>query len=164
MRRSTATCWALCPSESPSFGGDRSSEGDASMNDVFYLIEEQRMIRDLARKVARDWIAPHAAHYDESESYPIESMRALVESGLFGIWVLEEYGGTNMGCLVLSLVAEEFGWACAGTTMNFGAHPLGGLPILLAGIEEHKKKYLLRLATGEFMAVYSLSELGSGSD
>ena len=134
------------------------------MNDVFYLTEEQRMIRDLARKVARDRIAPHAAQYDETESYPTESMRALVESGLFGIWVPEEYGGTNMGCLALSLVAEELGWACAGTTTNFGAHPLGGLPILLAGTDEQKKKYLPRLAAGEFMAAYSLSEPGSGSD
>src|SRR6058998_3643671 len=91
------------------------------MNDVFYLTEEQRMIRDLARKVARDRIAPHAAHYDETESYPTESMQALVDSGLFGVWVPEEYGGTNMGCLALALVAEELGWACAGTTTNFGA-------------------------------------------
>ena len=124
------------------------------MNDIFYLTDEQRMIRDLARKVARDRIAPHAAHYDETESYPTESMRALVESGLFGIWVPEAYGGTAMGCLALSLVAEELGWACAGTTTNFGAHPLGGLPILLAGTEEQKKKYLPRLAAGEFMAAY----------
>jgi butyryl-CoA dehydrogenase len=134
------------------------------VNDIFYLTEEQRMIRDLARKVARDRIAPHAAHYDETESYPTESMRALVESGLFGIWVPEEYGGSALGCLALSLVAEELGWACAGTTTNFGAHPLGGLPILLAGTEEQKKKYLPRLAAGEFMAAYSLSEPGSGSD
>src|SRR3989442_5635106 len=134
------------------------------MNDVFYLTEEQRMIRDLARKVARDRIAPHAAHYDETESYPTESMQALVDSGLFGVWVPDEYGGTNMGCLALALVAEELGWACAGTTTNFGAHPLGGLPILLAGTAEQKKKYLPRLAAGEFMAAYSLSEPGSGSD
>jgi butyryl-CoA dehydrogenase len=134
------------------------------VNDVFYLTEEQRMIRDLARKVARDRIAPHAAHYDETEGYPTESMRALVDAGLFAIWVPEAYGGTDMGCLALSLVAEELGWACAGTTTNFVAHPLGGLPILLAGTEEQKKKYLPRLATGELMAAYSLSEPGAGSD
>ena len=134
------------------------------MNDVFYLTDDQRMIRDLARKVAREKIAPNAAEYDEAESYPEKSMRALVDSGLFGIWVPEEFGGTNMGCLALSLVAEELGWACAGTTTNFGAHPLGGLPILLGGTAEQKKKYLPRLAAGELMAAYSLSEPGSGSD
>src|SRR2546428_5336543 len=134
------------------------------MNDLFYLTEEHRMIRDLARKVARDRIAPNAAQYDESESYPTESMRALVDSGLFGIWVPEEYGGTNMGCLALSLVAEELGWACAGTTTNFGAHPLGCIPILLAGTAEQKKKYLPRLAAGVFMAAYSLSDPCFGSE
>src|SRR2546428_8234440 len=107
------------------------------MNDVFYLTEEQRMIRDLARKVARDRIAPHAAHYDETESYPTESMQALVDSGLFGVWVPEEYGGTNMGCLPLALVAEGLGWACAGAAPKFGAHPLRGPPILLGGTPEH---------------------------
>src|SRR6266566_4455449 len=69
------------------------------MNDLFYLTEEHRMIRDLARKVARDRIAPNAAQYDESESYPTESMRALVDSGLFGIWVPEEHGGAQGGPL-----------------------------------------------------------------
>jgi len=57
------------------------------MNDLFYLTEDQRAIRDLARKIARERIAPHAARYDEAESYPEDSIRALVESGLYGIWV-----------------------------------------------------------------------------
>jgi len=130
----------------------------------FALTDEQKALRELAHEFAEREIRPKAPEYDEAESYPTESMRALVEAGLFGIWVPEEYGGSNMGCLALSLVAEELGWACAGTTTNFGAHPLGGLPIVLAGNEEQKKKYLPRLATGEFMAAYSLSEPGSGSD
>src|SRR5206468_11948701 len=163
MRRSTARRSDFRPSGSPSSAGDRSSEGVATMHDMFYLTEEQRMIRDLARKVARDRIAPHAAAYDESESYPTESMRALVESGLFGIWVPEEYGGTNMGCLALALVAEELGWACAGTTTNFGAHPLGGPPILLAGTTEQTKKYLPRLAAGGVIAAYSLTDHSRGA-
>src|SRR5262245_59822905 len=171
MRRSTARRSGCQPNGWPTYVEEGSSERferprrrGLAVNDIFYLTEEQRMIRDLARKVARDRIAPHAAHYDETESYPTESMRALVEAGLFGIWVPEEYGGSDMGCLALSLVAEELGWACAGTTTNFGSHPLGGLPIVLAGSEEQKQKYLPRLATGEFMAAYSLSEPRSGSD
>ena len=59
------------------------------MNDLFYLTDDQRMIRDLARKIARERIAPHAAHYDETESYPEESINAIIESGLWGIWVPE---------------------------------------------------------------------------
>jgi len=134
------------------------------MNDLFYLSEDQRMIRDLARKIARERIAPRAAHYDETETYPEESIRALMEAGLYGIWLSEEYGGTDMGCLALALVCEEIAWACAATATQYLDQPLGGLPILLAGTEEQKKKYLSRLATGEMLAAYSLSEPGAGSD
>ncbi len=134
------------------------------MNDAFDLTDEQRMIRDLARKLARDRVAPHAAHVDETETYPEESIRALVEAGLYAIWVPEEYGGSDMGCLALSLVAEEIAWACAATGTQYVGQPLGGLPILLWGTEAQKKKYLPRLATGDLLAAYSLSEPGAGSD
>ena len=134
------------------------------MNELFYLTDDQRAIRDLARKIARERIAPHAAHYDETETYPEESMKAILESGLFGIWVPDEYGGTDMGCLALSLVSEEIAWACAATATQYLDQPLGGLPILLAGTPEQKKKYLPRLATGELLAAYALSEPGAGSD
>ena len=134
------------------------------MADALYLTDDQRMIRDLARKIARERIAPHAAHYDETETYPEESMRAIVDSGLFGIWVPEEYGGSAMGCLALSLVSEEIAAACASTATQYLDQPLGGLPILLAGSDEQKKKYLPRLATGELLSAYSLSEPGAGSD
>jgi len=134
------------------------------MNDLFYLTDEQRMIRDLARKLARERIAPHAARYDETEAYPEQSMRAIREAGLFEIWVPEAYGGSDMGCLALSLVCEEIAWACAATCTQYLDQPLGGLPILTAGTEEQKKRYLPRLATGELLAAYALSEPGAGSD
>ena len=134
------------------------------MNDLFYLTEDQRAIRDLARTIARQRIAPHAARYDEAESYPEDSIRALVEAGLYGIWVPEAYGGTDLGCLALSLVTEEVAAACAATATQYLDQPLGGLPILLFGNEAQKKKYLPRLATGEWLAAYSLSEPAAGSD
>jgi len=122
------------------------------------------MIRDLARKIARDRVLRYAAEVDEQERYPEESMRALIEAGLYGIWVPERYGGTDMGCLALSLVAEEIAWACAATATQYLDQPLGGLPILLAGSERQKQTYLPRLASGDLLAAYSLSESGSGSD
>ncbi len=134
------------------------------MNDLFYLTDDQRAIRDLARKIARERILPYAARYDEAEAYPEEAMRAIADSGLYGIWVPEEYGGGAMGCLALSLVQEEIAYACAATATNYGATPLGGLPIVIAGTEEQRKKYLPRLASGEITAAYSLSEPGAGSD
>jgi alkylation response protein AidB-like acyl-CoA dehydrogenase len=134
------------------------------MNDLFYLTDDQRMIRDLARKVARDRIAPRAAHYDETESYPEDSIAAIVEAGLFGIWVPEEYGGNDLGCLALALVCEEIAAACAATATQYLDQPLGGLPILLAGTDEQRQRYLPGLAAGERFAAYALSEPGAGSD
>jgi alkylation response protein AidB-like acyl-CoA dehydrogenase len=134
------------------------------MNDLFYLTDEQRMIRDLARKVSRERIAPHAAHYDETETYPEESVKAIVESGLYSIWVPETYGGTDMGCLALALVCEEVAYACAASGTQYLDQALGGLPILLFGDETQKKKYLPGLASGEILSAFSLSEPGAGSD
>jgi alkylation response protein AidB-like acyl-CoA dehydrogenase len=130
----------------------------------YYLTDEQRMVMELARSLAREKIAPIAAHHDETETYPEEAMRLLAQQGLFGIWVPEAYGGTAMGAMAVSLVAEEIAWACAATATNWGATPLGGYPIVLAGTEEQKQRYLPRLATGEILAAYSLSEPGAGSD
>ena len=104
----------------------------------FYLSDEQRMIRDLARKVAREKVAPHAAYVDETETYPEASMQALIDAGLFGVWVPEQYGGSAMGCLALSLAAEEIAYACAATGTQYVDQPLGGLPILIAGTAAQK--------------------------
>jgi len=134
------------------------------MADPFYLTEEQRMIRDLARQLAREKIAPLAALLDETESYPAEQLELLARQGLLGIWLPEAYGGTDMGCLALALVAEELAWACAATATQYIVQPLGGLPILLAGTEAQKRRYLPRLATGEILAAFSLSEPNAGSD
>jgi alkylation response protein AidB-like acyl-CoA dehydrogenase len=131
---------------------------------LYYISDEQRMLLELARSIARDKIAPVAAHHDETETYPEEPMRLLAQQGLMGIWLPEAYGGTNMGALAVALVAEEIAWACAATATNWGATPLGGYPILLAGSEAQKKRYLPRIATGEILAAYSLSEPDAGSD
>ncbi len=133
-------------------------------HDDFALTDEQRMIRDLARKVAREKIVRWAAEIDEQERYPTESLEAIKEAGLYGIWVPEEYGGSDMGCLALALVCEEIAWACAATATQYLDQPLGGLPILYFGTAEQKEKYLPRLASGELLAAYSLSEPEAGSD
>jgi butyryl-CoA dehydrogenase len=134
------------------------------MHDLYYLTDEQRMIRDLARQLAREKIAPLAAQTDDLEAFPETQMRLLGQQGLYGIWIPPAYGGTDMGCLALALAAEEIAWACAATATQFVVQPLGGLPILLFGTEAQKRRYLPRLATGEILAAYSLSEPGAGSD
>jgi alkylation response protein AidB-like acyl-CoA dehydrogenase len=134
------------------------------MHEPFYLTDDQRMIRDLARKIARERVAPNAARYDDAEEYPEDSIRALIEAGLYGVWVPEAYGGSAMGALALALVCEEVAAACASTGTQYLDQALGGIPIVLAGSEEQKKRFLPSLATGERLCAYSLSEPGAGSD
>ena len=131
---------------------------------LYYISDEQRMVMELARSIAREKIAPVAAHHDETETYPEEPMRLLAQQGLMGIWLPEAYGGSDMGALAVALVAEEIAWACAATATNWGATPLGGYPILLAGTEAQKRRYLPWIAAGEMLAAYSLSEPDAGSD
>jgi acyl-CoA dehydrogenase len=134
------------------------------MKNLFYLTDEQRAIRDLARDIARERIAPLAAHVDETGEYPREQLSALAKQGLMGLHIPEQYGGSAAGSLAFCLAAEEVAWACASTSTVFLVQNLGGYPILFAGTDEQKRRYLPRMAAGEITAAFSLSESGSGSD
>src|SRR5262249_56039239 len=98
------------------------------------------------------------------EEYPEDSIRALIEAGLYGIWVPEAYGGSAMGALALALVCEEVAAACASTGTQYLDQALGGIPIVLAGTEEQKKRFLPALAIGEKLCAYSLSQPGPPPD
>ncbi|MBN1894139.1 acyl-CoA dehydrogenase family protein, partial [bacterium] len=113
----------------------------------YFLTEEQIMIRDLARQVARERIAPAAAGYDESGEFPWEIVRALAEMDFFRIYLDAEYGGMGLGTMGLVLATEELSRACGGISLGFAATALGTMPILLSGSDEQKKKYLPDLAS-----------------
>jgi alkylation response protein AidB-like acyl-CoA dehydrogenase len=134
------------------------------MNQLYYLTDEQHAVRDLAREIARERIAPLAAHVDETEEYPAEQLKLLADHGLMGLHIPEEYGGSAAGSLAFCLAAEEVAWACAATSTIFLVQNLGGYPIISGGTEEQKKRFLPRIASGEITAAFSLSESGSGSD
>src|SRR5262249_49752343 len=126
--------------------------------------EDQRAIRDLAREIARERIAPLAAHVDETGKYPQEQLKLLGEQGLLGLHIPEEYGGSAAGPLAFCLAAEEIARECASTSTIFLVQSLGTYPIAIAGSEAQKQRFLPRLAAGEITAAFSLSESGSGSD
>ena len=134
------------------------------MSNLYYLTDDQRAIRNLAREIARERIAPLAAHVDETGEYPHEQLKLLGQQGLMGLHIPEAYGGTASGSLAFCLAAEEAAWACASTSTIFLVQNLGGYPIIFAGSEEQKRRYLPKLASGEMTAAFSLSEPGSGSD
>jgi alkylation response protein AidB-like acyl-CoA dehydrogenase len=134
------------------------------MDHLYYLTDDQRATRDLAREIARERIAPLAAHVDETGEYPHEQVKLLGQQGLMGLHIPEAYGGSAVGALGFCLAAEEIAWACASTSTIFLVQNLGGYPIIFAGSEDQKRRYLPRLATGEMTAAFSLSEAGAGSD
>jgi alkylation response protein AidB-like acyl-CoA dehydrogenase len=134
------------------------------MTNLFYLNDEQRAVRDLAREIARERIAPLAAHVDETGEYPHEQVAVLGKQGLMGLHIPEEYGGAAAGSLAFCLAAEEIAWACAATSTIFLVANLGGYPIIFSGSESQKRRFLPRISAGEITAAFSLSEAGSGSD
>ncbi|OGL19677.1 MAG: acyl-CoA dehydrogenase [Candidatus Rokubacteria bacterium RIFCSPLOWO2_12_FULL_71_22] len=136
----------------------------SGMRADFHLTGEQRATRDLARQLAREGIAPLAAGVDETESYPGEQLARLGAQGLMGVYIPEAWGGAGLGALAFCLVVEEIAWACAATAVIYLVQFAGGYPIVLAGSEAQKRRYLPRLAAGDITTAFSLSEAGAGSD
>jgi alkylation response protein AidB-like acyl-CoA dehydrogenase len=134
------------------------------VRETFWLSEDERQTRDLARTLARERVAPLAAAVDEHEAYPEESLRHLAQAGLLGLYVPEAHGGAGLGALAFCLAVEEIAWACASTAVTYLVQYAAGYPIVSHGSEEQKKRYLPRLATGEITAALSISEPGAGSD
>jgi acyl-CoA dehydrogenase len=140
------------------------TDNASGMRDLFYLTDEQRRMRDLVRAVARERIAPLAAQVDETDTYPADQLTRLGEAGLMGLYIPEAHGGSELGTLAFCLSVEEIAWACASTAVIYLVQYTGGVPIVLAGSEAQKRRYLPRLAAGEITAAFSLSEPGAGSD
>ncbi len=130
----------------------------------YLLTEEQKMVQELAQKIAEEKIKPVAAKYDQSEEFPWDIIKILAQSDLFTIFVPTEYGGTGGGVLDLCIVTEELSRACGGIAVCYAASALGTFPIILFGNEEQKKKYLPDLASGKKIAAFGITEPEAGSD
>ena len=128
------------------------------------LTDEQREIRDLIRTLTRERIAPRAAEIDESAEFPWDLVELFREHELFGLSFDERYGGSGAGSLMLLVAVEEVSRACATTGLVLAVQELGSLALRLSGSEEQKERYLPRLASGELVTAYALTEAGSGSD
>jgi alkylation response protein AidB-like acyl-CoA dehydrogenase len=128
------------------------------------LTDEQREIRDLVRTLARERVAPRAAEIDKKAEFPWDMVELFKEHELFGLPYDEQYGGTGTGALMVLVAVEELSKVCATTGLILAVQELGSLSIKLAGTEEQKQRFLPRLASGEWLAAYALTEPGSGSD
>jgi alkylation response protein AidB-like acyl-CoA dehydrogenase len=128
------------------------------------LTDEQREIRDLIRMLARERIAPRAAEIDKSSEFPWDVVELFREHGIFGVMYDGEYGGLGASALMTLVAVEEVSKVCATSGLILAVHELGSLGLKLAGSDEQKDRYLPRLATGEWLTAYALTEPGSGSD
>ena len=128
------------------------------------LTEEQRELRELVRSLARERIAPRAAEIDESHEFPWDVVELFREHELFGLFFDEEWGGTGTGTLMALVAIEEISKVCATSGLILAVQELGSLGLKLAGTREQQERYLPRLASGEWLCAYALTEAGSGSD
>jgi len=123
--------------------------------------EDLKDIQELARSVA---IASHAADVDDKARFPIEGYRALVESQLHALVIPEDYGGVGADAIAAAVAGEEIARVCATTNQVAGANELFAWPLLLAGSEEQKQRWLAPIAAGEALGAFALSEPEAGSD
>src|SRR5579859_1074450 len=126
------------------------------------LTSEQRDLRDLVRTLAR--IAPRAAEIDASHEFPWDVVELYRENDIFGLYFEEAYGGLGTGTLMALIAVEEVAKVCATSALVLAVQELGSLGLKLAGSDEQKQQWLPRLASGEWLCAYALTEAGSGSD
>ena len=132
---------------------------------MFELSEELTMVRDAARDFAERELKPRATKHDRQEHLDAEVLAKIAELGFWGLTVPEEYGGAGMGNLALSTVLEEINRGCAATGVTVSVHnSLLCAPILKWGTDEQKRRFLPKLASGEWIGAYCLTEPNSGSD
>jgi len=131
----------------------------------FPLTEEQRLIQETAREFADKEVAPAADRHNREETFPRELVKKLADMGFLGMLIPEEFGGSAAGNFALVLALEEINRACASTGVTMSVHnSLVSAPIVHWGNDDIKRRYLPRLASGEILGAYALSEPGSGSD
>jgi len=128
------------------------------------LTEEQQELRDLVRTLARERIAPRAAEIDASGEFPWDVVELFRENDVFALLYEERFGGTGTGTLLALVAIEEVAKVCATSALILAVQELGSLGIKLAGSDEQQERWLPRLASGEWLAAYALTESGSGSD
>jgi alkylation response protein AidB-like acyl-CoA dehydrogenase len=128
------------------------------------LTDEQRELRDLVRQLARERIAPRAAEIDATHEFPWDVVELFRDHELFGLLFDEEFGGTGTGTLLALVAIEEVSKVCATSGLILAVQELGSLGLKLAGTDDQKCRWLPRLASGEWLCAYALSESGSGSD
>jgi acyl-CoA dehydrogenase len=130
----------------------------------FELSDDQKQLRNLAHDFAEKEIRPKASHYDETGEWPHDVLASAFELGLVNSHIPVEYGGLGLGSLDGSIVEEELGWGCTGIATAITANSLGQVPVVVAGTDEQKKKWLAPFSSEHHICAYAVTEPSAGSD
>src|ERR671927_1210517 len=126
----------------------------------FALTDEQKALRELAHEFAEKEIRPRAAEYDERQQHPADVVEKAHEVGLMNLHVPTEYGGLGLNAFDGMLAGEELNWGCSGIGTSLGANGLGAGPVILAGTDEQKARWLPPLVEQPILGAFGLSEPG----
>lgn len=130
----------------------------------FQFNHDQLMLQKMVRNFVQEEIIPQAVITDETHEFPLKTIRKMGKLGLMGIFIPKEYGGAGADFLSYILAVEEIAKGCASTAVILVHTTVESLPILYFGTEEQKQKYLPKLARGEFIGAFALTEANAGSD
>jgi alkylation response protein AidB-like acyl-CoA dehydrogenase len=130
----------------------------------YFLTEQQKDIKKLARQIAEQKILPIRTELDEKEEFPWNIMKDLADADMFRVFVPEAYEGLGGGCLELCLVTEELSRVCSGVAVSYAASALGVMTVMEYGTEEQKKKWLPDIAGGKKLGAFAITEPTAGSD
>lgn len=130
----------------------------------FDLTDDQKAFQELARDFARNEIAPRAAHHDQTGEFPREVLQMAWEAGLMNAHIPEDCGGLGLGTLDGCIIGEQMTWGCSGIATAIEANTLAEMPVIVAGTDAQKKKFLGRLVEAPLFAAYGVTEPGAGSD
>ncbi len=130
----------------------------------YFLTDEEKALQEKARTIADTLILPIRDELDEKAEFPTEIMKEMGRQGLLGIFIPKEFGGTGGKIMDMCIACEQVARVCGGVATAYAVSALGAGPIIFFGTEEQKKKYLPKIATGELLCAFGLTEAQAGSD
>ncbi|MBI2996590.1 MAG: acyl-CoA dehydrogenase family protein [Candidatus Melainabacteria bacterium] len=130
----------------------------------FSLTDEQKELQRLAREFSVKEIQPHAEEHDKTGKFPMEIAKRAFEVGLMNLNIPLEYNGPGLKALDEVIITEELSWGCSGITTAFAVNHLATAPVIIAGSEDQKKKYLSMMTKELTFASYAVTEPQAGSD
>src|SRR6186997_1121783 len=131
---------------------------------TYRLTEEQVLLRDAVRTLAEERVVPRAAEIDRTGEFPEDLRKLLATQDILALPFPEEHGGLGADLLSLCLAVEQLSRACATTGLILAVQELGSLPITLAGSDDQKGRWFPKLASGEQLIAFALTEPEAGSD